>query len=87
MKLKSSCLGCFAGLSCGTRMEIINLLQEKGKMNVSDIAKSFNVTQPTITHHLLYLKEVKILRSKKEGRHVYYSLHPKCNDNMCQIFS
>ncbi|KKR81566.1 MAG: Regulatory protein ArsR [Candidatus Daviesbacteria bacterium GW2011_GWA1_41_61] len=87
MKLKSSCLGCFAAFSCGTRMEIINLLQEKGKISVLEITKSFHVTQPTITHHLKYLKNVHILSSKKEGRHVYYFLHPKCNENICHIFS
>lgn len=87
MKLKSSCLGCFAGLSCSTRMEIINLLQEKGRMSVLEIARFFKLTQPTITHHLQYLKDVKILSAKKEGRFVYYFLHPKCKENICQIFS
>lgn len=80
-------MGCFAGLSCETRMEILNLLQKNGEMSVLEIAKSFNVTQPTITHHLLYLKEVKILTSHKRGRYVYYSIHPKCKKDLCKIFS
>lgn len=87
MQLKSSCAGCFAGLSCDTRLGIINLLTEKGKLSVLEIVKHFQVTQPTITHHLKYLQDSKILDSKKEGRKVYYFLHPKCSKNMCKIFS
>lgn len=86
MKLQSSCSGCFAGLSCDVRVEIINLLKNKKKMNVSEIAKHFKVTQPTITHHLQYLQEMEILKSGKVGRNVYYSIHPKCNKKICQLF-
>ena len=81
----SSCAGCYAGLSCGIRVEIINLLQEKKKISVSDIAKCFKVTQPTISHHLQYLKDAGIIKSKKEGRKVYYFINPKCGGN-CGVF-
>lgn len=85
MHFESSCAGCFAGLSCDSRIDIIGLLQKNGKMSVLDIAKHFKVTQPTITHHLQYLKEAGILTSKKEGRKVFYSIDPKCKD-ACNIF-
>ena len=85
MKLKSSCAGCYAGLSCGIRVEIVNLLQEKKKISVSDIAKCFKVTQPTISHHLQYLKNAGIIKSKKEGRKVYYFINPKCGSR-CGVF-
>lgn len=86
MKLTSDCSGCFAGLSCGTRMEIITLLQKKKQMSVTDIAKHFKLAQPTVTHHLKFLEEVGLLTSKKEGRKVYYSLHPECDNKDCHIF-
>lgn len=86
MSLGSSCAGCFAGLACSTRIEIVNLLEEKGKMSVLEIAKYFNVTQPTITHHLMYLKESGILESEKDGRKVYYFIHPRCKNKSCKIF-
>jgi len=87
MKLKSGCVGCFAGLSCDARVGIINLLQTEGSLSVLEIAKHFNLTQPTITHHLKYLQKVKILSSKKQGRNIFYFLHQKCKDNICNIFS
>lgn len=85
--MTSDCVGCFAGLSCQTRLEIINLLKKKSKLSVLEIAQQFAVTQPTITHHLKYLEELEILTSKREGRKIYYSLHPKCKEDTCQIFS
>ena len=86
MQFQSSCAGCFAGLSCGTRLDIISLLQGKDKMGVTEIAKHFKVSQPTISHHLKYLQDVKILKSEKAGRQVFYKLHPKCDENMCKLF-
>jgi DNA-binding transcriptional ArsR family regulator len=87
MKLKSACSECFAGLSCGIRVEIVNLLCNKKKMSVTDITKHFEVTQPTITHHLTYLKSAGILKSKNEGRNVFYYVDPKCGWEECNIFS
>jgi ArsR family transcriptional regulator len=86
MKLSSACAGCFAGLSCQARIEIINLLQGKGEMSVMEIAKHFKLKQPTITHHLQYLKEAGVLASKKKGRKVYYFITDKCKKGECGIF-
>lgn len=86
MKLQSGCSGCFAGLSCSTRIEIINFLQEKKKLSVSELAKHFQVSQPTITHHLQYLKEAGALDYQKVGRKVYYFLDPKCGFSECEVF-
>ena len=62
-------------------MEIINLLEKNDRLPVMEITKHFKLTQPTITHHLNYLKNVGILKSKKEGRQVFYFLNPKCKDS------
>lgn len=84
MDFDNSCASCFLGLSCGIRIEIINLLKKK-KLSVNEIAKHFKVTQPTISHHLKYLENSEIITSKKEGRKVFYSLNPKC-DKDCDLF-
>jgi DNA-binding transcriptional ArsR family regulator len=86
MKLSSSCASCFAGLSCSARIEIINLLEKKKEMAVNEIAKHFKLTQPTITHHLQYLKEAGVLASKKKGRKVYYFIDSKCQNKECNLF-
>ena len=86
MKLTSACASCFAGLSCQTRIGMINLLQEKKEMSVMEIAKHFKLKQPTITHHLQYLKEAGVLNSEKKGRKVYYFISEKCKKGECGIF-
>ena len=86
MKLTSACASCFAGLSCQARIEVINLLQKKREMSVMEIAKHFKLTQPTITHHLQYLKDAGVLASKKKGRKVYYFITEKCKKGECNIF-
>lgn len=87
MKLKSNCVSCFCGLSVDSRIAIVNLLQEKGKMSVSAIAKQFSLSQPTITHHLHYLENAGILASEKKGRRVFYSIHTKCKKGECHVFA
>lgn len=87
MKLTSGCVGCFAGLSCDVRIDILNLLQEKSKMSVLEITKHFQVSQPTITHHLLYLKEAGLLSSQRQGKKIFYFINPKCGKKICQLFS
>lgn len=84
MDFYPSCTGCFAGLSCDVRIEIINLLKKKKKLSVLEIAKHFKVTQPTISHHLKYLEDFEVLSRKKEGRKVYYSINKKCKT--CDLF-
>ena len=86
MKLTSACAGCFGGLACQTRIGIINLLQEKKEMSVMEIAKHFKLKQPTISHHLQYLKDVGVLDCQKKGRKVYYFISKKCKEGECGIF-
>ncbi|MEK7565504.1 MAG: metalloregulator ArsR/SmtB family transcription factor [Patescibacteria group bacterium] len=87
MKLDPLCSGCFAGLSCGSRMEIVNLLQAKGRMSVLSIAKHFRISQPTITYHLQYLRKVGLLSSRKEGTKIYYFVKDNCRGGKCRVLS
>lgn len=87
MKLTSACVGCFAGLACNSRIEIITLLQKNGEMSVLQIAKCFKLSQPTVTHHLKYLQEIGLLSSRKEGAKVFYSTDQPCSKKDCNIFS
>jgi len=87
MRLKLDCVNCFTGLSSKVRIQIVNLLKEKKKMNVTEIADNFKLTQPTISHHLIYLKNCGILASKKSGKKIYYFLSPRCQLDKCQILS
>ena len=55
-------------------VEILVLLQD-GEKCVSDIVEAFDMSQPTISHHLGILKQFKLVTSRKEGKLVYYDLN------------
>lgn len=59
-----------------TRMKIICCLFEK-KMCVCDIAEIINISQSAVSHQLRVLKQAKLVKYKKEGKEVYYSLSDK----------
>jgi ArsR family transcriptional regulator len=64
----------FKALGDPIRLEIIRLLVGK-EMCVCDIISSFQVSQPTISHHLKVLKQADLVTDRKEGKWIYYSLN------------
>ena len=56
-----------------TRMKIIYALMEK-ELCVCDIAKIVGTTQSAISHQLRVLKQSKLVKFRKEGKELYYSL-------------
>ena len=56
-----------------TRMKIISALLE-AELCVGDIAEITNSTQSAISHQLRVLKQAKLVKFRKEGKEVYYSL-------------
>ena len=59
-----------------TRMKIICSLFES-EMCVCDIAEIINSTQSAVSHQLRVLKQAKLVKYRKEGKVVYYSLSDK----------
>jgi len=64
----------FKALSEETRLRILKLL-ENGELCVCDITEALNMTQPNISFHLGMLKEAGLIKDRKEGRWMYYSLN------------
>ncbi len=64
----------FKALSEETRLRILRLL-EKEELCVCDITESLNMTQPNISFHLGMLKEAGLIKDRKNGRWVHYSLN------------
>lgn len=55
-----------------TRQKILEILQNEGEKCVSDLVDVFNVSQPTISHHLHFLKQANLVRSRRAGKQIYY---------------
>ena len=39
---------------------------------MSDLVEAFNVSQPTISHHLHFLKQANLVTSRRDGKQIYY---------------
>lgn len=65
-----------------TRIKILWALDE-AEMCVCDIAVLLNMTQSAISHQLRILKQAKLVKNRKEGKVVYYSLD---DEHVKQIF-
>ena len=64
----------FKALNDETRRQIVELLKEKD-MNAGEIAEQFNISKPSISHHLDILKRADLITSEKKGQFVEYSLN------------
>jgi len=56
-----------------TRIRILYVLFE-AEMCVCDIAEILNMTQSAISHQLRVLKQARLVRNRREGKQIYYSL-------------
>ena len=63
----------FSALSDASRVRIISLLIE-GEMSVSALAEGLNMTESAVSHQLRGLRQMRIVRARKEGRQVFYTL-------------
>ncbi|GAB3821631.1 sporulation delaying system autorepressor SdpR [Pontibacter rugosus] len=71
----------FKALNDATRRDILKLLKEKD-MSAYDIAEAFQVTKPTISHHLDLLHQAELVSSEKRGQFVIYSLNTTVLDDL-----
>ncbi len=63
----------FSALSDASRVRIISLLIER-EMSVSALAEGLNMTESAVSHQLRGLRQMRIVRARKEGRQVFYTL-------------
>jgi ArsR family transcriptional regulator len=63
----------FSALSDTSRIRIIAALAE-GEMNVSALAEIVGISESAISHHMRHLRQMRLVRGRKDGRYVFYSL-------------
>ena len=64
----------FKALSDGTRLRIVKLL-EQGELCVCDITAALDMVQPKVSFHLSTLKEAGLIKDRKQGKWIHYSLN------------
>lgn len=63
----------FSAMSDTSRVQIIAALLN-GPMNVQSLAEVAGISESGVSHHLRGLRQMRLVRTRKEGRWVYYSL-------------
>lgn len=57
-----------------TRLQILDLLEHRGELTVSDIHGALGLEQAVASQHLSLMRDKGILSRRREGVHVYYEL-------------
>ncbi len=63
----------FKALAHNKRLNIVYLLS-KGELTVGEIHRELNQSQSNISQHLMFLRDAKIVKARKVGKNVHYSL-------------
>ena len=66
----------FKALSDPNRLMIVDMLS-CGELCACVILEKFNITQPTLSHHMKSLCDSGLVVGRKEGKWIYYSLNEK----------
>ncbi len=73
----------FKALNDPARREILRMLREKD-MTAGEIASEFDMTAPSISHHLDKLKRAGLVTTVKQGQFIHYSLNTSIVDDLLQ---
>src|SRR3954454_8153078 len=78
--------GVFKALADPTRVAIVNRLAAVGEVCVCDLTAAFDLSQPTISHHLKLLREAGLVEAERRGTWGYYRLVPEAIEQLRSVF-
>ena len=67
----------FKALADPTRVAIVNRLAQAAETCVCDLTAVFDLSQPTISHHLKILRDAGLVESSRRGTWAYYRVVPE----------
>jgi len=81
--------GAFKALADPVRLRLLSLIAsfEGGEACVCDLTGPFDVSQPTISHHLRVLREAGLIDCERRGTWVYYWVMPAALDRLGSLLS
>jgi ArsR family transcriptional regulator len=79
----------FKALADPVRLRLLSLIgaHAGGEACVCDLTEAFDLTQPTISHHLKVLREAGLISSERRGTWVYYRVQPGALDRLGTLFT
>ena len=76
----------FKALADPTRVAIVNRLACGEECCVCDLTDTFELSQPTVSHHLRVLREAGLVESERRGTWGYYRLVPEAIERLRGAF-
>ena len=77
----------FKALADPTRVAIVNRLASTEECCVCDLTGAFDLSQPTVSHHLRVLRDAGLVEAERRGTWAYYRLVPDAIERLRDVFS
>jgi ArsR family transcriptional regulator, arsenate/arsenite/antimonite-responsive transcriptional repressor len=79
----------FKALGDPARLRLVSLIasQEGGEACVCELSEGFDLTGPTISHHLKVLREAGLISGERRGTWVYYRVDPDALNRLSEVLS
>lgn len=75
----------FKALADPTRRRILELLRD-GDKTAGEIAEYFNISKPSISHHLAILKHADLITDERQGQNILYTLNTSVFEDVVKWF-
>jgi ArsR family transcriptional regulator, arsenate/arsenite/antimonite-responsive transcriptional repressor len=77
----------FKALADPTRVAIVSRLASSEECCVCDLTDAFELSQPTVSHHLRILRDAGLVEAERRGTWAYYRLVPDAIERLRKVFS
>jgi ArsR family transcriptional regulator, arsenate/arsenite/antimonite-responsive transcriptional repressor len=76
----------FSALADRTRLRLLNLMRD-GEVCVCFFAETLGTNNPKISRHLSYLKRAGLVKGRRDGKWMHYSLNPPADGHARELFN
>jgi ArsR family transcriptional regulator len=78
----------FKALGDPVRLRLLSLIaSQPGQLCVCELTPAFDLSQPTISHHLKLLRQAGLLDCERRGTWVYYWVRPESVDRLASVLT
>jgi ArsR family transcriptional regulator len=78
----------FKALGDPVRLRLLSMIaSQPGEVCVCELTPAFELSQPTISHHLKVLRQAGLVDSERRGTWVYYRLRPETTDRLAAVLA
>lgn len=79
--------GALKAIADTKRFQILKLISQTGEMNAISILEHFNITQPTLSHHMKLLADSELVNVRQSGLCSYYSINTDTINGILNIIT